>query len=275
MTLGEIAEHYKTHPGYHKKGLQWLADYYGISSANMYKIRKDIYEYSIRSHSKSQPISKVNTLFVGDLHTPFMLDGYEEFAASMADKYNCDNIIFAGDIIDGHSWSYHEHDVDGMSVGDELDAAIDQLHRIYKLFPKAISLMGNHDLLIQRKAKTAGLSSRFIKSFNKILKAPEGWEFKHEHIQDRVRYIHGSIGDAFKVAKDTRISTVQGHLHSKAFVQWSVSQVDAIFGLQVGCGIDHHAYAFEYAKPLSNKPIISVGVILDNGRLPLLELMPL
>lgn len=216
-----------------------------------------------------------NVIFLPDLHSPFIKPGVLEFCLEQQDKYKAGTVIFAGDIIDGHAWSYHEKDVDGMSVGAELSAAKIQLEEWFKAFPKAISLMGNHDLLIQRKAKTIGLSKHFIKGFGDVLDAPKTWEFKLEHTFHNVLYKHGSIGDAFTVAKKSRISTCQGHFHSKTFVQWSVSEKDAIFGLQVGWGADRDAYAFDYGKSFSDKPIVSLGLILDKGTTPIVKLMPL
>jgi len=216
-----------------------------------------------------------NVIFLPDLHAPFIKQGVLEFCLEQQDKYRCGTVIFAGDIIDGHAWSYHEHDVDGMSVGAELSAAKIQLEEWFRAFPKAISLMGNHDLLIQRKAKTIGLSQQFIKGFGDVLAAPKTWEFKLEHTFHNVLYKHGSVGDAFKVAKESRISTCQGHFHSKTFVQWSVSEKDSIFGLQVGWGADRHEYAFDYGKSFTSKPIISCGLVLDKGTTPIVKLMPL
>lgn len=216
-----------------------------------------------------------NVLFIADLHSPWILDGYLEFCKEQQKKYDCGTVIFSGDIIDSGAWSYHEHDPDGFSVKDELHAAKKQLQKVYSMFPTAISLLGNHDLLISRKAKTAGLSQEFIKGLAEVLEAPKGWSFVHEYTKDNVKYIHGSTGNAFKRAVDSRISTCQGHLHSQTFVQWSVSEKDAIFGLQVGAGFDRDKYAFDYAKPFPKKPVISCGIILDKGTTPFVKLMPL
>jgi hypothetical protein len=216
-----------------------------------------------------------NVLFIPDLHAPFIKKGVLEFIKDSQIKYNCGTVLFAGDVIDGHAWSYHEHDPDGMSVGDELKAAKEQLKEWYEAFPEAIILMGNHDLLIQRKARTIGLSKHFIKDFGSVIEAPKTWKFDLEHIKDNVLYKHGNVGDAFKVAKESRMSTCQGHFHAKTFVQWSVSEKDSIFGLQVGWGADRHKYAFDYGKSFSNKPIISCGLVLEKGRLPIVKLMDL
>src|SRR5579863_9365977 len=164
-----------------------------------------------------------NILVIGDLHCPFDHEGYLKFNQQLVKRFNINRVVFIGDILDGHAWNYHEHDPDGKSAGGELDEAIKRLKRWYKAFPKADVLYGNHDLLISRKAKTAGLSSRFIKDFNEIIEAPKGWKFHHELIIDGNLYIHGSTGNALTRARDTRISVIQGHLHSRGFVEWIVS----------------------------------------------------
>jgi len=219
--------------------------------------------------------NKDNVLVIGDLHAPFILEGYLEFCREQQEKFDCGTVIFIGDIVDAHSWSFHTHDVDGMSVSDEVNRAKKQLNEWYQVFPEAVVLYGNHDLLVARKAKVAGLSQHFIKDLGEILGAPTGWKFIHEYILNDVKYIHGSVGNAITRAKDERVSIVQGHLHSESFVEWSVSEKDAIFGMNVGCGLDHSAYAFEYAKPFPRKPIISCGIVLDKGTLPIIKLMKL
>jgi hypothetical protein len=99
--------------------------------------------------------------------------------------------------------------------------------------PKADVLYGNHDLLISRKAKTAGLSKRFIKDFNEIIEAPKGRKFHYELVIGGNLYIHRSTGNALTRARDTRMSVIQGHLHSRGFVEWIVSIKDRIFGYHV------------------------------------------
>jgi len=72
-----------------------------------------------------------NILIIGDLHSPFTLPKYLDFCKEQQRKYNCGKVIFIGDIIDNHYSSYHESDPDGMSAGDELDKAIEQVQQYY------------------------------------------------------------------------------------------------------------------------------------------------
>ena len=66
---------------------------------------------------------KKNVLVIGDLHAPFIRDGYMEHCIRIRDKYNCGQIVFIGDIIDNHYSSYHETDPDGHSAARELELA--------------------------------------------------------------------------------------------------------------------------------------------------------
>lgn len=315
MTLLELKSVLKDKQSYLKKGTDWLSEHFNCSLELAEKAKKEvkdelkggsekpkkttakdsinlivekiksrnpginIVEQIKKYNKKTYRIAKTgdpdNVLFIGDLHAPFILDGYLDFNLDLQKKYNCGTIIFAGDIIDSNSWSYHEHNPDGMSVRDELAAAKSQLVDWYKAFPKASVLFGNHDLLIARKARTIGLSQLFLKYFGDVVDAPKTWSFVNELYRDKVLYVHGSVGNAIKRATSIRHSVAQGHLHSQAFVEWSVSEIDSIFGLQVGCGIDRKEYAFQYAVDMPKKPIISSGLILEKGRLPVLELMSL
>jgi hypothetical protein len=70
------------------------------------------------------------------------------------------------------------------------------------------------------------------------------------------------------------MSTVQGHLHTQAYTEYVVGQNFKIYGSQVGCGINHKAYAMAYAK-YGKKPAIGCMVVLDNGKTPINLLMNL
>ena len=59
-------------------------------------------------------------LVIGDLHEPFSLDDYLGFCLNQYYNYNCNKVIFIGDVIDNHYSSYHETDADGLGGKDEL-----------------------------------------------------------------------------------------------------------------------------------------------------------
>ena len=107
-------------------------------------------------------------LVIGDLHAPFTLDGYFEFCKTTYAKFNCNQVIFIGDIIDNHYSSFHTTDPDGMGGGDELDMAIDCIQEWVEEFPKADVCIGNHDRMIMRKAFESQIPKRWIKSYNEV-----------------------------------------------------------------------------------------------------------
>lgn len=212
-------------------------------------------------------------LVIGDLHEPFCLNGYLSHCKKIQEKYNCNEVVFIGDVVDNHYSSYHETDADGLGGGDELDAAINRLSRWVEAFPKAYVTIGNHDRIISRKAQTGGIPKRWIKSYNEVLNAPN-WDFVESVVLDNVLYQHGEGGTARTKMRKELISTVQGHLHVQGYIDFQVGRNYKIFGMQVGCGIDRESYAMAYGRNYG-RPFISCAVVLDNGKLPILEPMDL
>jgi metallophosphoesterase superfamily enzyme len=202
-----------------------------------------------------------NVLAIGDLHEPFTLPEYLNHCIETKEKYNCDKIVFIGDVIDNHYSSYHESDPNGLSGGDELQLAIDKLQNWYKEFPNAIVTVGNHDRLIRRKAFSGGIPKQWIKEYSEVLNVPN-WKFTDRHIIDNVQYIHGESGRASKKAKDDMMSTVQGHRHTEMFTEFVVGANFKVFGCAVGCGIDNNSYAMAYGKNFK-KPAIGCAVIFN------------
>ncbi len=211
-------------------------------------------------------------LVIGDLHEPFCLEGYLQFCIDTYAKYNCNRVIFIGDVIDSHYSSFHETDPDGMGGGDELQLAINKLSRWIDAFPVADITVGNHDRIISRKAFSGGIPKAWIKTFNEVLGAPD-WNFVDRVVVDNVQYIHGEGGTASTKCRADMMNTVQGHLHTQCYTQHFVGARFRVFGTQVGCGIDHDSYAMGYAKR-GKKPAIGCGVIID-GKTAINELMEL
>lgn len=214
---------------------------------------------------------KSRVLVVGDLHLPFTLEGYLKHCIDTYKKYDCNTVVFIGDVIDLHFSSYHETSTEGLGATDELKKSITMVKKWYKAFPNAYVTIGNHDALIYRKAMSAGISRKWIQDFSVVLKTP-GWKWVPEIVIDDVIYIHGT-NNAYTKTKQNLMSTVQGHLHSLAGIQFYVGTRTRIFGFQVGCGVNMKSYAMEYGKSFP-KPVISCGVVID-GLHPYLEVMNL
>jgi predicted phosphodiesterase len=242
-----------------------------MQKSNRYRLKPNEIKHIKRLRNNEQRI-----LVIGDLHAPFIKKGYLEHAKNIYNKYNCNKVIFIGDCIDSHYSSFHAPDPDGYSAGDELQRAIDDIAKWYDAFPVADVCIGNHDAIICRKAFDAGISNKWIKSYSEVLNTPN-WQWDEHYIYNNVYYVHGTGSSGFKGAYNRMVnwgfSVVQGHLHTECSIMWKVDSSNRLFSMQIGCGVDDKSYAMAYAKNFTKKYIISVGVVLDNGRLPILEPM--
>ena len=282
QALGEIRKEFKNERNRTHKELLEGASYTRRSLLdNQFKSSQDVFKNAFinNDYSDAKAIEvfkkalkvKKNVLVIGDLHLPFTLEGYLEHCIKVYKKYNCDTVVFIGDILDLHFTSYHETSTEGYGATQEHDLSVEMLRKWYKAFPKAYVTIGNHDALIYRKAMSAGISKRWIQNYSQVLGTP-GWEWVTDVVIDDVLYTHGTT-NAYTKAKQNLMSTVQGHLHSQAGIQFYVGAKSRIFGFQVGCGVDMKSYAMEYGRNFP-KPVISCGVVIE-GLHPYLEVMDL
>lgn len=204
---------------------------------------------------------------IGDTHIPYEHPDYLDFCRDTFRKHKVDRVIHIGDLVDNHSISYHEHDPNLLSPIDEYTLALAKLQDWYRAFPKCTLLMGNHDLLPYRKAKSSGLPKTFIKPFEEMYELPEGWDYRDSVEIEGTLYTHGTeFGGmyAHKRAMESNMqSTVIGHLHSNAGVIWTANKNKRAFGLAVGCGIDHKSPAYNYGERYPRKPIIGCGIVIN------------
>ncbi len=236
-----------------------------------FRLRLTKTEHDLIKSNRSKDVR--NVLIIGDLHEPFCLNKYLDFCIEQYNHFNCNQVVFIGDVIDNHYSSYHETSADGMGGADELELAIKRISRWYDVFPNARVIIGNHDRLIMRKAQTSAIPSKWIKSYKEVLNVPN-WNFMERFEQDNVQYLHGEGGTARTKCRADMMNTVQGHLHTQSYIEHYVGQNFRVFGMQVGCGINHESYAMAYAKA-GKKPAIGCSVVLNNGQLPINLLMNL
>ena len=228
-------------------------------------MRKKSYRPRLRGQIKKAFLNltkKENRILViGDLHEPFCLDGYLDFCKETYQNFNCNKVVFIGDVIDNHYSSYHESSADGLGGKYELEQAIKKLSKWYKAFPIADVTLGNHDRIIIRKAQTSNIPSKWIKEYRDVLETPK-WNFVTDVYYDGVRYVHGDkSGKPRMAAKRDMVSTVSGHYHTDFYVEWLFGKTRAIFALATGCGIDSKSYAMGYMQG-GKKEAIGCGVVL-------------
>ena len=237
--------------------------------SNRYRLKP----HEIVALQKMREADTRNILVVGDLHIPFELDNYFDWCVEQYKTYNCNHVIFIGDILDNHAFSFHESDPDGHSAGKELELSIQKVKKWHDAFPNADVCIGNHDRLAARKSFTGGIPKAWLRSYNEVLKTPT-WNWVESIVYDDVLFEHGEGGQAKTKAKNNLMSSVCGHTHTEAYTIWFVGKRYRVFASQTGCGVDSSSYAANYAKNFK-KQAIGCLVVLNNGTLPINLLMPL
>jgi hypothetical protein len=212
-------------------------------------------------------LGKNRVLVVSDLQCPFEHEDALEFVNAVKVKYATDRAVFIGDEVDFHAFAgKFPHDPDGKSAGDELSDAELHLKPWYESFPLAEVCLSNHLERIYKKAYNAGFPKRAILAPRELLRAPETWRWERSFTIDSVKYEHGDSQGGLDAARllaiANRQSTVIGHHHAHGGVRFLANDNEMIFGMNVGCLINRHAYAFAYGLNNKFKPTLGCGVVI-------------
>lgn len=216
-------------------------------------------------------------LAIPDIHFPAHHPDTFDFLKYIKKTYKPTKVVCLGDEIDAAALGEWDKNPDQPGAGDELTAAVKHLHVLYKIFPHVMVCTSNHTSRIYRKAFKAGLPKRVMRSYAEILEAPAGWRWADYWEVDGVIYEHGEgfsgAAGALKAATQNMQSTVIGHLHAYAGIQYYANAKVLIWGFNAGCLIDKSHAAYDYGKHIKAKPIIGVAII-ENG-IPRFLPMPL
>jgi len=214
-------------------------------------------------------------LVIGDIHEPVSRPGYLQFCQDLYEEWDCDRVVFIGDVVDWHSVSFHAHHPDCPGPTDEYTLAHNGVSKWATAFPEALVCIGNHDERLIRAAEDANIPSRFLRNYAEVWGTP-GWNWQNDHTLDDVYFFHGTgtggYHPAFNSMNKMLMSVAQGHVHSTAGVKWKANPNRRIFGMDTGCGIDDVAMAFAYGRHIKQRSILGAGVILDG--IPYHEIMP-
>ena len=214
-------------------------------------------------------------LVVGDLHCPAEHPAYLQFCQDLYDQWDCNQVVFIGDIVDHHAISFHAANPHCPGPEDEFKLAKESIHKWYDVFPEAKVCLGNHDLRILRLAESVKIPARYIKDHSQTWDTP-GWEWDYDFLMDNVIYFHGEgvsgIHPAWNAINKKMKSVVMGHCHSRAGVKLMTTRHERFFGMDTGCGICPDAWQFAYGKNHLVRPAIAAGVVIDGH--PYSEFMP-
>ena len=207
-------------------------------------------------------------LVFSDIHAPFDHKRYPDFLRDTYKRFGCGRVICLGDLVDNHAISGHMTEPCALGAYTELDLAISRLKIYTAIFPDVDYCKGNHDLRVDRMAASVGIGRRYLRDFQEVLELPKGWVCHgDEFIANGILYSHGvdaaGKNGAINKALRERMSVAVGHSHAYGGCQQSANKRDAVFGLNVGCGIDDEAYAFVYGKHSRNRVTLGCGVVFS------------
>ena len=212
----------------------------------------------------------MRVLVIGDLHAPAVHPAYLQFCLDMYEAWDCDTVVFIGDIVDMHCVSSWERELDADSPSGEFECASEVVQDWYEQFPKAYVMEGNHDFRVKRACKKVGIPLQMMKTYNEVWQTP-GWDWKEDNdnyvILDGVYYTHGTeYGGQYPAAnacKSLGKDVVIGHCHWAGGV-WNVAtKIDTRFGMDTGCGWDDRHPVVRYQRTYKTRSILSCGVVID------------
>ena len=206
-------------------------------------------------------------LAIGDVHAPCELEGYRDFCKDVYDAWDCDKVVFLGDLVDMHNESVHDPEPEAPGPKDEADLAHEAVQKWREAFPIATVTVGNHDDRVVKAAKRNRIpKQRFIRTYQEAWETSK-WEWVYEKDIDGTFYFHGDgfsgLHPAYNASRQMAMSVVMGHIHTAGGVQWHNNPRKSWFGMDVGCGIDDKQWAFYYAKTMKRRPCIGCGVVID------------
>lgn len=210
---------------------------------------------------------KNSILVISDMHHPYSHPDTVPFLREVKSKYKPDTVVCIGDEVDFHDASFHDSDPDLDSAGVELEKAIKSLQPIYKMFPEVTVIESNHGSMVMRKALVGKIPRKAIKSYNDILDAPKGWNWVFDTILHTplgpVYFCHGKSAAPGRLASQYGMSTIQGHYHEKAHINYISTPEKLMFDAHTGCLANDKSLALGYNKINPKRPIVSILVIIN------------
>ena len=122
------------------------------------RLNKFVYDF-INHHKRSNVIG-----IISDTHYPFAHKAHLNFLYETFNKFQVNRVVHIGDLVDGHSWSYHESANGAVSPSKESELAQKDIDKLFKTFGSGDLVMGNHDLLISRKDQTHNIPMKYLNS---------------------------------------------------------------------------------------------------------------
>lgn len=220
-------------------------------------------------------------MIISDTQEPFSAERSIAFCKYVQKEFKIpnSNCFHVGDETDQfHGGLYDKDGEYEHTPRGEIQAAKQKMLEWYSAFPEMKVCISNHGNRWLRKAAAVQMPSELLRTYRELYDAPQGWQWKEEWKNTNTKFpwrmIHGmgysGKDGARNAALDAGMSTVIGHLHSYAGIHYikTLGRKDLIWGFNVGSLIDVEAYCFKYSKYSRSQPCLGVGVIFQDGKMP-------
>lgn len=202
-------------------------------------------------------------------HFPYAHEHAFKFLKDLKREYKPTVVVCLGDVCDLHAFSKWPKHPECYSAADEIKEAREGVRQLADIFPRQLVCKSNHDERIRRLAVSHGMPEAVVKTWQEVLKAPQGWQYAWEWEVGPALAIHGDrYSGAMGIrnaVKDNFCCSIMGHVHTEAGVFWQETKGGLVWGLQAGCLIDPTYAAFEYQQTNRNRPLIGAGVVINNN----------
>jgi len=209
-----------------------------------------------------------NTIIVSDTHAPYQHKDTLPFLEAIKSEYDIVIAKHSGDLADNHTASYHEIEYGTLSAADEYKQTKRFAQELSEIFPSLTVVLGNHCKLTHRKAKTAGIPEDHLKNYNDVYGVNWNWVDKDYFKIDRWNdclLTHAMSSSTLQNAKIHSHCTIQGHHHGTFGIEYFADTKALRWAMTVGCLVDPHSPAFNYAKGnTASRPILGCGAIIED-----------
>lgn len=209
-----------------------------------------------------------NTIIISDTHFPYQHRDTFKFLEAIQWEYDIKIAKHSGDLADNHTSSYHELEYGTLSAEQEYQQTVKAAKRLEEIFPDLTIVTGNHCRMTERKAKTANIPADHLKSYNDMYGVNWNWVDKDYFKIDKYQHClltHSQSSSTLNNAKTHSHCCIQGHHHGVFGIEYFADTEVLRWAMTVGCLIDPHSPAFNYARGNTNKrPILGCGGIIDN-----------
>ena len=210
-----------------------------------------------------------NCGIISDTHLPYQHRDALAFIRAVGDEYGIELWKHSGDLADNHTASYHEIEYGTLSAREEFQKARMHAGKLAEIVgDKMTVVLGNHCKLNHRKAKTAGIAEEVLKSYNDVYGVNWNW-VDHDYFKidkdNNCLLVHRMSGNTLSNAQRHSHCTIQGHHHSLFGIEYFADKETIRWSMTVGCLIDPHSPAFNYAAgSTTNRPILGMGTIIED-----------